>query len=228
MARKPTETVGLTLRIREELRRKLEREADRREVSLNREITRRLENSFQADEHRKLVTAIVGSPLPPYSAAMMRLVVAVLNVEAIRGFWGRDTEERLSLAEAINKVIRVYYRLLDGNESDFPHRDDKESADYLAWQALKSARLQSTRMREPDEGMNVELEAAFNIHREQLAHFAQRLSKLGLSADTVLGVLEDEANKDAYSIRWTVPELFEKIIALSESHEARRTRGEVR
>jgi hypothetical protein len=48
MARKPTDTVALTLRIREELRRRLQREADKDDVSLNWEIIRRLEGSFEA------------------------------------------------------------------------------------------------------------------------------------------------------------------------------------
>jgi hypothetical protein len=158
MAKKPTDTVALTLRIREDLRRKLQREADKEDVSLNGEITRRLGNSFQADEHRMLITAIVGSPLFPHDTAMLRLVYAVRNAEAhrVNEVWKKNgfdpshhRNREPALADAINKVIRVYFRLLDGSESDFPHRDNKESADYLAWQALKLARLQSTRMKLP-------------------------------------------------------------------------------
>lgn len=47
--RKPNETVGLTLRIKEDLRRKLARAAKHRGVSLNREIERRLELEFCAE-----------------------------------------------------------------------------------------------------------------------------------------------------------------------------------
>lgn len=168
MGKKPTDTVALTLRIREDLRRKLQREADKEDVSLNGEITRRLGNSFQADEHRMLITAIIGGA--PYDTALLRLVYAVLNVEARRvhdewkktgvSLW-HSRNRGPAQADAISKVIRVYFRLLDGSESDFPHRDDKESADYLAWQALKLARLQSTRMRlqiEDPEGAWPELE----------------------------------------------------------------------
>ena len=47
MGRKPTEQVALTLRIRESLRRRLEREAERHDQSLNAELTNRLEESFR-------------------------------------------------------------------------------------------------------------------------------------------------------------------------------------
>jgi Arc-like DNA binding domain len=50
MARKLTEIVALSLRIREEMRRRLEREAKKQERSLNAEIVNRLEQSIQAQD----------------------------------------------------------------------------------------------------------------------------------------------------------------------------------
>jgi len=50
MVRKPTAIVTLTLRLREDLRRKIEREAAKREHSLNIEIVERLEASFVGDQ----------------------------------------------------------------------------------------------------------------------------------------------------------------------------------
>jgi hypothetical protein len=50
MARKPTEIVNFTLRLREDLRKRLERAADKAERSLNIEIVERLEASFAADD----------------------------------------------------------------------------------------------------------------------------------------------------------------------------------
>jgi hypothetical protein len=47
MARKTTEIVTLSLRIREELRKRIEREAKRADRSMNAEIVHRLELSFQ-------------------------------------------------------------------------------------------------------------------------------------------------------------------------------------
>lgn len=50
-ARKPSDMVGLKLRFREDLRRQIEKSAKRRNVSLNNEIVRRLEQSFDAERH---------------------------------------------------------------------------------------------------------------------------------------------------------------------------------
>ena len=47
MARKKTAIVNLTLRLREDLRRQLEREAKQKDQSLNAEIVSRLEQSFE-------------------------------------------------------------------------------------------------------------------------------------------------------------------------------------
>lgn len=52
MARKATEYVQFKLRIREGLRARLEREADKKEHSTNHEAVLRLEQSFVRDEHR--------------------------------------------------------------------------------------------------------------------------------------------------------------------------------
>jgi|Tabmets5t2r1_1033131.scaffolds.fasta_scaffold98295_2 hypothetical protein len=57
-ARKPTAIVQLKVRMREDLRRRLEREAERREDSLNNEIVRRLESSFKRDADQDLASAV--------------------------------------------------------------------------------------------------------------------------------------------------------------------------
>jgi hypothetical protein len=49
MAKKPGEIVAVKVRMREWLRRELEAEAKKRETSLNKEIERRLEKSFQIE-----------------------------------------------------------------------------------------------------------------------------------------------------------------------------------
>ena len=54
MPRKPTEMVQVNLRIRENLRRRLEREAKKRGVSLNYEMTSRIEQGFDREAHRKI------------------------------------------------------------------------------------------------------------------------------------------------------------------------------
>jgi hypothetical protein len=57
-ARKPTAIVQLKVRLREDLRRRLEREAERREDSLNNEIVRRLESSFKRDADQGLASEV--------------------------------------------------------------------------------------------------------------------------------------------------------------------------
>src|SRR6476646_8053148 len=52
-ARKSTDMVHLKLRFREELRRQVEESAKNRELSLNGEIIRRLEDSFENDNWRE-------------------------------------------------------------------------------------------------------------------------------------------------------------------------------
>ena len=67
MARKLTDTVQLKLRFGEKLRRRLDQEAKERGRSLNNEIIRRLERSFDYDEWREerltLIMALRSHPL---------------------------------------------------------------------------------------------------------------------------------------------------------------------
>ncbi|MGE9009546.1 Arc family DNA-binding protein [Leptospira interrogans] len=59
MARKPNEAVQLKLRFTEGLRRQLEREANRHDVSMNSEIIRRLEESFKADQSEEALRKLI-------------------------------------------------------------------------------------------------------------------------------------------------------------------------
>src|SRR5262249_44686744 len=59
MARKPTDIVSLSLRIREGLRRRLAREAKNRNESLNAEIVERLDQSFQLAERQAQYDALL-------------------------------------------------------------------------------------------------------------------------------------------------------------------------
>jgi hypothetical protein len=54
LAEKPGDIVQPNLRIREDLRQRLEREARKNQRSLNKEMIRRLERSFEADTVRSL------------------------------------------------------------------------------------------------------------------------------------------------------------------------------
>ena len=54
MRRKPNETVQVNLRIKEELRRKLERSAKEHEVSFNQEVRKRLADSLEQKPRQSL------------------------------------------------------------------------------------------------------------------------------------------------------------------------------
>ena len=56
MSRKPTDTVQVGLRIRESLRRQLEKESEKHRVSINQEMATRLEDSFRVDALRSIDT----------------------------------------------------------------------------------------------------------------------------------------------------------------------------
>ena len=60
MSRKSTDTIAVTLRIREGLRYRLEVAADNNDVSLNAEMERRLQNSFEIAKTESLIRALVG------------------------------------------------------------------------------------------------------------------------------------------------------------------------
>jgi hypothetical protein len=59
VARRLTDLVQVNLRLRESLRRKLERESERRGLSLNAEMTRRLEESFDREELNEALRATI-------------------------------------------------------------------------------------------------------------------------------------------------------------------------
>jgi hypothetical protein len=85
MVRKPTEIVTLSLRVREELRRRLEAEAKKRRHSLNAEISRRLVSSFaqadQIEEHRRLVDTAARTVAAALGDAVLVKLNAMLTDE---------------------------------------------------------------------------------------------------------------------------------------------------
>jgi hypothetical protein len=58
MARKPTEIVPTSLRIRESLRRRVEQAAAQRAVSFNYELTSRVQDSFDREDERALAAIV--------------------------------------------------------------------------------------------------------------------------------------------------------------------------
>jgi hypothetical protein len=79
MARKPMDTVGLTLRLRESLRAALEKSADQRGMSLNAEVISRLEYAF--DDRRSIEVATATSELvSPVILALSNLQGEMLDL----------------------------------------------------------------------------------------------------------------------------------------------------
>ena len=77
MAKKSTEIVPTMLRIREDLRKRLEREAKKRDHSLNAEMVERLEQSFVDDAQNERDLAIIRIMMDSddISIALMRKIV---------------------------------------------------------------------------------------------------------------------------------------------------------
>jgi hypothetical protein len=98
MARKPSEIVAVTLRIREDLRRRLEREAKRGRTSLNAEMERRLEDSFEMANMASLIRVLVGGGFTA------DLLAAIAKVFDLGGGW-----KKIPGSEAANARIDAAY-----------------------------------------------------------------------------------------------------------------------
>jgi hypothetical protein len=131
--RKKTDIVQVKLRIREALRKRLETAARGAELSLNSEITRRLENSFQQDNSSTLINALIR---PGIDADLLRSVVAIVGNVGPR--WYKDAALSHAVASAINKVIAVFMGEIPPSQDAFPEWREAMTADYLAWTAVET------------------------------------------------------------------------------------------
>ena len=127
--RKKTDIVQFKLRIREGLRRRLEAAANAEERSLNSEIAHRLENSFDQEKNSLVLEALLA---PGAGLELVRYVGTILR-HAGRD-WYKPPKSH-AVAEAIRKVIAVISGELPPTEASFPNRNDRASADQLAWLA---------------------------------------------------------------------------------------------
>jgi hypothetical protein len=103
VTRKPTDLVQLKLRFDERLRRRIERAAERNECSMNAEIIKRLEQSFeQVDEIEKIFGG-------EHNVALFRMLAGALGlVEAKAGsHWSNphNVKVRGDIAQAIAEVL---------------------------------------------------------------------------------------------------------------------------
>jgi hypothetical protein len=134
--RKKTDIVQFKLRIREGLRRKLEAVANAEERSLNSEIAHRLENSFDQEKISILLEELLA---PGVGLELIRAVAVILRSA------GRDWNtppKSHAVSEAITKCIAVLNVPSDEHVMNepaaniFPNRNEKGSADQLAWLAV--------------------------------------------------------------------------------------------
>jgi len=101
--RESTEIVGVTLRIREELRSLLEQHAQGNCVSLNAEIERRLQDTFEESNTVSLIRTLVGG-------ATAGLLGAIARVFDIEGIWDVYRSEGPAAAKA--RIERAYVALI--------------------------------------------------------------------------------------------------------------------
>jgi hypothetical protein len=104
-ARKSTDIVPMMVRMREGLRKKLERTAEDNAHSINAEINLRLELSFALAEQEKRDTAIVDMIAGPSTASqgLLRLIIAVLQRHPR---WADSQSSADQLADTIGEWVR--------------------------------------------------------------------------------------------------------------------------
>jgi hypothetical protein len=136
--RKKTDIVQFKLRIREALRRRLEAAAGAEERSLNSEIANRLENSFEQEKNSLMLEALLAP------GAGLELVRAVGTILRSTGRDWNTPPKSHAVAEAIRKIVAVLSHELRPNENSFPDRNEKGSADQLAWLAVLVSRFNET------------------------------------------------------------------------------------
>ena len=79
MARKPTDEVQLKLRFDEKLRRRLAREAERNDRSMNTEIVSRLDVSFQHEDQEEMLEKVARDAVQAQEEVTRKLLAAELS-----------------------------------------------------------------------------------------------------------------------------------------------------
>jgi hypothetical protein len=112
VARKSTDTVAITLRIREDLRRRLEREANKNDTSLNAEMEARLESSFELTNTASLIRVLVGGG---FHADLLGAIAGVLD-----GNWKEYPEKSVAAQvrreAAYHALVTIFTELLSTPE----------------------------------------------------------------------------------------------------------------
>jgi hypothetical protein len=117
MRRHPNDIVQIGLRLRESLRRKLEREADNHRISLNAEIVLRLQDSFEERDARRSLHSIVTQMDRAWSQYEHYLAASRLEDELFEALMEeRVPEEIIKLLEEWLRQRRLTRRIVEANK----------------------------------------------------------------------------------------------------------------
>lgn len=146
--RRKTETIQFKLRMREDLRRRLELAAKRDKISINNVIVQRLEDSFRLSRSEYVFDAMVGS------AEGTELMLAIATVLKTAGSdWAESRQKSALVAEAINNAVALLIPLIASAEETAPQQDEKKmNAGELARLALLVRGFDTTNNRELSGG----------------------------------------------------------------------------
>jgi hypothetical protein len=116
LPRKPHAIAHVNVRLREHLRAKLAREAERHQTSLNNEIRIRLEKSFEVEAQNDIdsIARHLESAWARLSGTLSHLGLAGGLVEALEQ--GKDDEEIGKIVRAMREITKATKRLTDKAE----------------------------------------------------------------------------------------------------------------
>ena len=139
--RKKTDIVGLKVRLREALRKRIETAAKAHDQSLNSEINDRLEVSFESEAIWFLMEKLLA---PGANLILLKQIAQILH------FVGEDwykRSDRHMVADAISKILAVF--IGDRPSPPRPTDDDIRTADDLAWIGSVTLRATTHKKLEP-------------------------------------------------------------------------------
>jgi hypothetical protein len=119
MAKKPTAIVPTMLRIREDLRKRLEREAKKRDHSLNAEMVERLEQSFVDDEQNQRELAIIRMMMESDG------ITVDLMKKIVRELWKRRSWADADVDQKDNEIGLNFLEFAKEKSPAVPRKGDK-------------------------------------------------------------------------------------------------------
>jgi Arc-like DNA binding domain len=106
VSRKKTDVVQLSkIRMREDLRRKLAKEAERKDVTLNGEIVARLEQSFEGTNQEALTAALVGGGINAYLLGVIAFTVRDLDRK--NPDWRNNEDGRTEFLRGVEMAMAI-------------------------------------------------------------------------------------------------------------------------